>query len=203
MPMRSGPVTVSTKFFCMEQFSLFQTTVLKRARPSRHLDHTIVIGRDARFNHAQSERCRVPHLFPDGSRGGEANDALAARERVPIFDVRNFVPVYQLQNTLQATGGRIDVLHNAAFSPDGKPVAATANDGDIRLWENDRLFASGSSMLAAPPGSCCRRDGVLPKPFRSQDAEDDKSRQRDSLCDRKRKLGASGCQRVQSGYLEE
>ena len=32
-----------------------------------------------------------------------------------------------------------ELVHNVAFSPDGKTLLATANDGDIRVWDLDEL----------------------------------------------------------------
>ena len=34
-----------------------------------------------------------------------------------------------------------DVIRNVAFAPDGQTLAATGNDGDIRLWDVDNLIA--------------------------------------------------------------
>ena len=42
--------------------------------------------------------------------------------------------------------GQADVLRNLAFSPDGKTLAATGNDGDIRVWDLGGAIADGPRL---------------------------------------------------------
>jgi hypothetical protein len=43
---------------------------------------------------------------------------------------------------LRPVGGPADRLTGAAYSPDGRPLAVTGNDADIRLWELANLLGA-------------------------------------------------------------
>ena len=82
------------------------------------------------------------------------------------------------------------MVHNVAFSPDGKTLAATANDGDIRVWDLDelnidRIEESTPQRRSLSGGSA---DRLFPEPFPRQHIQRDERDQGDKLRDRERRL---------------
>jgi WD40 repeat protein len=47
---------------------------------------------------------------------------------------------------LRQLDGQADVCHKVAFTPDGKTIVATVNDGDLRLWDTEKLLSGADEQ---------------------------------------------------------